>query len=209
MNKAPELFAKSPFPIVSIFDMLWWISFTLRWTNSETRVFRFDNNYSSECFNNNVSFFGSDDFQYWSMFNHDKKIKDTPESFKYVLKDLIYSYDKNVNYRDNMLPLPSSGPTNSKDSAINSRKIIYDKVINNELPLFVDTNFNIFPKEYVENNTKEFIANFDDKTCFTDNDLTTWANIVILEFSISAEGEYDKPIIDDYIKKLKLNCTVF
>jgi len=61
-------------------------------------------------------------------------------------------------------------------------------------------------KEYVENNTKEFISNFDNKDCFTDNDLTTWAKIVILEFSISGEGEYDKPIIDDYIKKLKSNC---
>jgi hypothetical protein len=156
MKKAPELFEKSPFPIVSIFDMLWWICFTLRWTNSETRVFRFDNDYSSECFNNNVSFFGSDDFQYWSMFNHDKKIKDTPESFKYVLKDLIYSYDKNVDYRDNMISMPSAGPTNSNDSTINSRTIIYDKVINNELPLLVDTNFNSFTKEYVENNKNDF-----------------------------------------------------
>jgi len=62
-------------------------------------------------------------------------------------------------------------------------------------------------KEYVENNTKEFIANFDNKNCFTDNDLKTWANIVIGEFSISGEGEYEKPIIDDYIKKLKSNCN--
>jgi hypothetical protein len=94
--------------------------------------------------------------KYIYFFNHDKKIKDTPESFKYVLKDLIYSYDKNVDYRDNMLSLPSSGPTNSNDAAINSRKIIYDKVINNELPLLVDTNFNIFTKEYVENNKNDF-----------------------------------------------------
>ena len=61
-------------------------------------------------------------------------------------------------------------------------------------------------KEYVENNTIEFISNFDNKNCFTDDDLKTWADIVILEFSISGEGEYDKPIIDDYIKKLKSNC---
>ena len=61
-------------------------------------------------------------------------------------------------------------------------------------------------KEYLENNTLEFISNFDNKECFTDEDLITWANIVILEFSISGEGEYNKPIIDDYIKKLKSNC---
>lgn len=61
-------------------------------------------------------------------------------------------------------------------------------------------------KEYIENNTKEFISYFDNKSCFTDNDLITWAKIVILEFSISGEGEYDKPIIDDYIKILESNC---
>lgn len=61
-------------------------------------------------------------------------------------------------------------------------------------------------KEYVENNTKEFVANFDNKDCFTYNDLLTWAKIVVLEFSIIGEGEYDKPLVDDYIKKLKSNC---
>jgi len=55
-------------------------------------------------------------------------------------------------------------------------------------------------KEYIEMHTKEFIANFDNKDCFTEGDLTTWAKIVMLEFSISGEGE------DDYIKKLQSNC---
>lgn len=59
-------------------------------------------------------------------------------------------------------------------------------------------------KEYVENNTQEFIANFDNKDCFTANDLTTWAKIAMLEFSMDGEG--DNKIIDDYIKKLKSNC---
>jgi hypothetical protein len=61
-------------------------------------------------------------------------------------------------------------------------------------------------KQYVENNTKEFVSNFDNQGCFTANDMTIWADILILEFSISGDGEYDKPIIDDYIKKLKSNC---
>lgn len=59
---------------------------------------------------------------------------------------------------------------------------------------------------YVVNNTQEFASYFDNKQCHTDNDLATWADIVIMEFSISGEGSYDKPIVDDYIKKLKSNC---
>ena len=55
-----------------------------------------------------------------------------------------------------MISMPSAGPTNSNDSTINSRTIIRDKVINNELPLLVDINFNSFTKEYVENNKNDF-----------------------------------------------------
>jgi hypothetical protein len=60
--------------------------------------------------------------------------------------------------------------------------------------------------EFIENHTQEFSSYFDNKLCHTDNDLATWADIVIMEFSISGEGNYDKPIVDDYIKKLKSNC---
>ncbi|MDP3929258.1 MAG: hypothetical protein Q8R57_09570 [Bacteroidota bacterium] len=60
--------------------------------------------------------------------------------------------------------------------------------------------------EFIENHTQEFSSYFDNKLCHTDNDLATWADIVITEFSISEEGSYDKPIVDDYIKKLKSNC---
>ena len=60
--------------------------------------------------------------------------------------------------------------------------------------------------EFVLNNTQEFASYFDNKLCHTENDLATWADIVIMEFSISGEGSYDKPIVDDYIKKLKSNC---
>lgn len=60
--------------------------------------------------------------------------------------------------------------------------------------------------EFIENYTQEFASYFDNKQCHTDNDLATWADIVIMEFSISGEGSYDKPIVDDYIKKLKSNC---
>ena len=59
---------------------------------------------------------------------------------------------------------------------------------------------------YIMNNTQEFATYFDNKQCHADNDLAIWAGIVILEFGISGEGSYDKPIVEDYIKKLKSNC---
>lgn len=61
----------------------------------------------------------------------------------------------------------------------------------------------LFGKQYIENNTKEFISFFNDSLCFSEQDLQTWARITEGEFEISAEGE-KKPAIAAYCKKLKL-----
>ncbi len=63
-----------------------------------------------------------------------------------------------------------------------------------------------FGKEFIENNTENFVSYFDKKQCFNDYDLYIWADIVISEFLIIREVEYDKLIINDYTKKLKTNC---
>jgi hypothetical protein len=63
-------------------------------------------------------------------------------------------------------------------------------------------------KEYIENKTCEFATYFDNKECFTDKDLETWADIALLEFEIIGETDngYDKKIVVDYNKKIKENC---
>jgi hypothetical protein len=65
-------------------------------------------------------------------------------------------------------------------------------------------------KEYVEQHTAEFIAYFDNSSCFTREDLMTWTKIVILEFSIVAEENDKRTIVKSYIQLLKSNvknCT--
>jgi hypothetical protein len=65
-------------------------------------------------------------------------------------------------------------------------------------------------KEYVEQHTAEFIAYFDNSSCFTREDLMTWTKIVILEFSIVAEENDKRTIVKNYIQLLKSNvkyCT--
>jgi hypothetical protein len=70
-----------------------------------------------------------------------------------------------------------------------------------------------FGKGFVENNTAEFIRFFDEEKCFTHQDLTHWANIVMLEISLLSSDSMDDskmrkeaPVLNDYIKKLNLNC---
>lgn len=67
-------------------------------------------------------------------------------------------------------------------------------------------------KEYVEQHTAEFIAYFDNSSCFTREDLMTWTKIVILELSIVAEENDKRTMVKNYIKYLKSNtknCTAF
>ena len=63
-------------------------------------------------------------------------------------------------------------------------------------------------KEYIENKTCEFATYFDNKECFTDKDLETWADIALLEFEIEGESDngYDKEIVVNYNKKIIENC---
>ncbi len=67
-------------------------------------------------------------------------------------------------------------------------------------------------KVYVENNTKEFAAYFDNKECFDENDLETWAKIVLLEFHIiqpNIETSKEEHLIYGYCRKLISNSQKF
>jgi len=60
-------------------------------------------------------------------------------------------------------------------------------------------------KNYVENNTKEFLNYFTDKKTFTKKELDDWAGIVMLEISLVAENA-DKDVFNKMIKNLNSNC---
>ena len=61
-------------------------------------------------------------------------------------------------------------------------------------------------KKYVKNNTKEFVSYFNSEKCFTEDDLRIWVNIIMLEFSLIANNEFDKNLIENYIEILNKNC---
>jgi hypothetical protein len=61
-------------------------------------------------------------------------------------------------------------------------------------------------KEFIENNPKDFAIFFDNKACFDDKDLQTWAKIVLLEFEIIDESFLEtgkgEPSVNEYCRKL-------
>jgi len=59
---------------------------------------------------------------------------------------------------------------------------------------------------YTSNNTREFLGYFDHKECFTDSDLQTWSDIVMLELGMGAGDVSGTRILRDYEEKLNANC---
>ena len=132
----------------------------------------------------------------------DKFIND-PKTPK-LAKDIYLNKEWNLNNDNEALALLDSLTAKDKSS-----RPFYFKVVTlskKKSDGYYSEGLGLAGYEFVENNTQEFTSYFDNKQCHTDSDLTTWADIVISEFSISGEGSYDKPIVDDYIKNLKTNC---
>ena len=179
MEKAEQQFAHSPVPIETIFDLHWWVSFSMRWSNSQVRMWRFGNDYTKEMYERTISFFGTDDFQIWSMLNHDKKLGNTAASYKLVMKDIIYDYDGNDNYYDTMTSMPSGGARMSNDQNF-SQDAIKTKITNDQMPVLIDSNFNRYHYSNIigdnKANFKPLLSCFDTSGNFNPN-LNEWRQI--------------------------------
>lgn len=87
--------AECPFKISTAFDFVWWWNFTQKWQCVKYRKHSLVNPNI-----NPIHFFESDDFQLWSLFNHEKKIGTKIETYKMPAKEFIYSFDKNNTYME-------------------------------------------------------------------------------------------------------------
>jgi hypothetical protein len=88
--------AESPFPIRTTHDFFWWYNFTQKWQYVKYRYpesvqWDLRAKYGSHI----VHFFDSVEFQKWSLANHDLKIRDTVDSYKFTAKEHIYNFTKN------------------------------------------------------------------------------------------------------------------
>ena len=106
-DKYRPIVDEAPFKIKTIFDFCWWLNFTQKWQHIQLRTF------ASKSWTDPgrwqarlLHFFDTIDFQVWSIHNHDKKIKTTWHSYKYIAKDYVIDYTKDQSF-ENKLKLPS------------------------------------------------------------------------------------------------------
>ncbi|MFA9213357.1 MAG: hypothetical protein ACEQSR_05860 [Candidatus Methylacidiphilales bacterium] len=64
-------------------------------------------------------------------------------------------------------------------------------------------------KEFTENNLLEFISNFENTNCFNDEDMHTWAKIVLLELCLGADNNNGNFILSKYTNEMKARSKSF
>lgn len=103
LRKLEPQVAKCPVELTTTFDFLWWFNFSMKYQNVQLRIYP-----SVQLpYGKITHFFDTTEFQLWSLNNPDKKIKTTPESYKFTAKDYIYEFTKDAEYRDNKLKVGS------------------------------------------------------------------------------------------------------
>lgn len=87
----PQL-ERSPLPLDSLFDLLWWVNFSMKWQSVTLRLAALRPDRYSVLRQRLGHFFRSDDFQRWSLANHEYKIGADWPSYKMPLKRYIDDY---------------------------------------------------------------------------------------------------------------------
>lgn len=97
----------SPVPIVTTFDLLWWLNITCKWQTVCLRLFQRRPSLSWADLHRIVHFFQTGDFQQWSFdpANHAANMPDHRvwSSYKQPLKQYIFDYTSDSNYFKNKL----------------------------------------------------------------------------------------------------------
>ncbi|WP_338759695.1 hypothetical protein WAF17_12150 [Bernardetia sp. ABR2-2B] len=87
---------KSPFPIDTLYDYLWWMNFSQKWQHVSLRLIS-----KSEGLilgQDMIHFFSSSEFQSWSISNHPLKIDRAWNTYKKVAKAFIHDFFEDEEY---------------------------------------------------------------------------------------------------------------
>lgn len=167
-------------------------------TAQQTETARIDSLYLDT---NHTNGSGGRPYQEYRHCNFDRFITDpkTPP----LAVNIMLNRKWNLNNTDETLALLDSLTAINKAS-----RPFYMKVVTksyNNADGYYSEGLGLAGKTYVEKHTQEFAENFDHKDCFTDEDLNTWTDIVLLEFTLeqdNIETTQKEHLIHAYCRKL-------
>lgn len=101
-------FAACPIPLNTLFDLLWWMNFSMKWQAVSLRMPMALKQYDAKVFEPLTHhFFRTKEFQLWSLANPDKRIRDTWDSYKWPLKAYIRDFTGDEDYYEDKEKVPS------------------------------------------------------------------------------------------------------
>ena len=99
LNYLRPQFAACPIPLNTLFDLLWWMNFSLKWQPVSLRLASFmPQEQFMPVLSRTHHFFRSRDFQLWSLANPDKRIGEDWKSYKWPLKAFIRDFNGDERY---------------------------------------------------------------------------------------------------------------
>ena len=108
LNYLQPQFQASPVPIQTLYDLLWWMNFSMKWQSVALRMPGILEQQKFHSIENQIHhFFQTPDFQLWSMANPDKKIKDSWTTYKWPLKDYIFDFTNDNKFYQKKEKVPS------------------------------------------------------------------------------------------------------
>jgi hypothetical protein len=112
----PQL-SQCPFPIVSNFDLLWWLNFSMKYQHVQLRMSTVQPNRTEFS-----HFFMTEPFQLWSLTNHDQKMPDHSvlATYKWPLKEFICDFTGDDAYLQHKQKVGSLQQSESHVAAIYS-----------------------------------------------------------------------------------------
>lgn len=90
--------AKAPVPIVTLFDLYWWLNFSLKWQHVTFRTVIYKRTNHRKTYETLYHFFRDPRFQVWSLSNRDKVIGSDWPSYKQVAKEAILEFTGDAEY---------------------------------------------------------------------------------------------------------------
>ena len=104
---------QAPCEIKTFFDLMWWLNFNFKWQTVFFRILlrvgkTHRSNINQDFVDNKFfHFFSHSNFQKWSMLNPHLKIKNSWDTYKFHVKDLIYDFTNDSTYRNEKLKVGS------------------------------------------------------------------------------------------------------
>lgn len=99
---------RAPVAITNLYDCLWWLNFSLKWQPVSLRMMAGQTDTPPLQLRERVQhFFQTNGFQLWALRNPDKRIRGTWQTYKWPLRDYIFAFTGDANYRDTKLKQPS------------------------------------------------------------------------------------------------------